>query len=89
MQSCISSCLEYITTGNVSTNGETQFEHVMMKMVPGANGTTVNLTDRVPYVLNQSVNLSGTHIEGWNDLGVVVIFQNYSTKGSLSVSIFC
>lgn len=71
---------EYITTGNVGTNGETQFHHVMMKMVPDANGTTVNLTERVPYVLNQSVNLSGTHIEGWNDLGVAVIFQNYSTK---------
>jgi hypothetical protein len=71
---------EYITTGNVGTNGETQFHHVMMKMVPDANGTSVNLTERVPFVLNQNVNLSGTHIEEWNDLGVAVILQNYTTK---------
>lgn len=27
------------TTGNVKSNGETQFEHVMKKMLPGAGGT--------------------------------------------------
>lgn len=30
---------EKTTTGNVKTNGETQFEHVMKKMVPSATGT--------------------------------------------------
>ncbi len=68
------------TTGNVGTNGETEFHHVMMKMVPDANGTSLSLTDRVPYVLNQSVNLAGTHVEDYNDLGVIVILQNNTTK---------
>lgn len=68
------------TTGNVGSNGETEFHHVMMKMVPNANGTSVNLTDRIPCTLNQSVNLTGTFVEDFNDLGVIIIFQNYSTK---------
>jgi len=71
---------EKMTTGNIGGNGETEFHHVMMKMVPDANGTSINLVDRIPQTFNQSVNLSGTNIEEWNDLGVAVIIQNYSSK---------
>jgi hypothetical protein len=71
---------EYITTGNVATNGETQFEHVMMKMVPNASGTSVSLSDRVPYTLNQTVDLAGTHVEEWDDLGVAIIVQDLGSK---------
>jgi len=70
---------ENITTGNVSSNGETEFEHVMMKMVPDANGTTINLEDRVPISISQSIDLAGTNIEEWDDLGVAIIIQNYAT----------
>ncbi|MBN2175513.1 MAG: T9SS type A sorting domain-containing protein [Bacteroidales bacterium] len=71
---------EYLTTENASTNGETEFENVMMKMVPDANGTNTDLTDRVPYTIQQSVNLSGTNVEEWEDLGVMVIIQDNADK---------
>jgi hypothetical protein len=68
------------TTGNTGNNGETSFQHVMMKMVPDANGTTVDLVDRQPYVLDQTVDLAGTNVEEWSDLGVVVICQEYESR---------
>jgi hypothetical protein len=70
---------EYLTTGNAASNGETEFEHVMMKMVPNAMGTPVNLEDRMPVSINQTVDLAGTHVEEWGDLGVAVIVQNLSS----------
>ena len=71
---------EYLTTGNVGTNGETEFEHVMMKMVPDANGTTVSLEDRVPFSISETVDLAGTNVEEWDDLGVAVIVQDLDSK---------
>ena len=71
---------EYLTTGNVGNNGETEFEHVMMKMIPDAFGTTLNLTDRQPYSFSQSVDIEDTNVEEWDDLGVVIIFQDYQNK---------
>ena len=71
---------EYITTGNHATNGETEFHHVMMKMMPDAFGTTVNFSDRVPYTLTLSADLAGTNVEEYTDLGVLVIVQDFTTK---------
>jgi len=71
---------ENMTTGNVGNNGETEFHHVMMKMMPDANGTTLNTNDREPVTLTETFDLSGTFIEEFTDLGVVVIFQDYATK---------
>lgn len=70
---------ENLTTNNVASNGETEFEHVMMKMVPDAFGTTINLEDRVPITISQSVDMAGTNIEEWDDLGVAIIIQDYAT----------
>ncbi len=71
---------EYLTTGNVATNGETEFEHVMMKMVPDAEGTTLDMMDREPFSISETVDLSGTNVEEWDDLGVIVFIQNYGTQ---------
>lgn len=71
---------EYLTTGNVGTNGETEFEHVMMKMVPDASGTSINLVDREPVTISQSIDLAGTNIEEWDDLGVAIIVQDLASK---------
>jgi len=71
---------EYITTGNVGTNGETEFHHVMMKMIPDAYGTTTNLFDRQPYTIDGTVDLAGTNVEEWDDLGVLVFVQDILTK---------
>jgi hypothetical protein len=72
--------MERVTHNNHMTNGETSFEHVMMKMIPDADGTTVNLTDRIPINITQTIDLTGTHVEEWTDLIVGVFVQNYATK---------
>lgn len=71
---------ENITTQNVATNGETEFEHVMMKMVPDASGTITDLEDRVPLTISESIDLAGTNVEEWDDLGVAVIVQDQDSK---------
>ncbi len=71
---------ENVTTGNVGSNGETQFKHVMMKMLPDANGTPLSFTDGVPVTLNLNGSLNGTHVEQYSDLNIVVFVQQNSTK---------
>jgi hypothetical protein len=72
--------MEKVTYNNHSTNGETSFEHVMMKLLPDANGTAVNLTDRTPYSIHQVADLSSTNIERWDDIIVGVLVQDDATK---------
>lgn len=72
--------IENETTGNVGSNGETSFKHVMMKMLPNANGTLLNLTTGEPAQLIYNHNMSTTHVEEMNDLAVVVFVQNHSNK---------
>ena len=71
---------EFVTTGNVMSNGETEFHHVMMKMIPDGNGTTANLTDREPFTITESVDLASTNVEEFDDLGVAVLVQDYNGK---------
>ncbi len=71
---------EYMTTGNVGTNGETEFHHVMMKMMPDASGTTQDMFDRNPFTVSETVDLTGTNVEEWDDLGVLVLVQDYVTR---------
>lgn len=72
--------MERITHDNHMSNGETSFEHVMMKMIPDAQGTSVDLIDRVPFNITETIDLTGTHVEEWNDLIVGVFVQNYQSK---------
>jgi Secretion system C-terminal sorting domain len=72
--------MEKMTYNNTGTNGETSFEHVMMKMLPDANGTAVNFTDRTPFSIHQVADLSSTHVERWDDLIVGIIVQDDATK---------
>jgi Secretion system C-terminal sorting domain len=72
--------MEKITHNNVMTNGETSFEHVMMKIIPDGYGTTLNFTDRVSQSIHQVVDLTGTHVEEWTDLIVGVFVQDYQTR---------
>lgn len=71
---------EKTTTGNVGNNGETEFKHVMMKMVPDPYGTDILLNDREPITFTQSIDLAGTNVEEWDDLGVAIFIQNYDTR---------
>ena len=72
--------VEKTTTGNVSSNGETEFHNVMMKMVPNASGTAAALVVDTPATFNITANLNGTHIEEYSDLEVVVFLQDNDTK---------
>jgi hypothetical protein len=72
--------IEKVTTGNVGNNGETSFKFVMMKMLPNASGTTVSFTDGVPYNISFTQDLTGTKVEQFDDLMLVVFLQNDATK---------
>ena len=71
---------EKTTTGNVGTNGETSFHHILMKMLPNANGTTLTINAGEYERLDFDVDLSSTHVEEMNDLEVAVWLQRYNTK---------
>lgn len=71
---------EKTTTGNVGNNGETSFKHILMDMVPDENGVAIDVDDRVPTTISQSIDLSGTFIEEWDDLGVAIFIQDFNTK---------
>jgi hypothetical protein len=72
--------VEKQTTGNIASNGETEFHNVMMKMMPDAQGTVVDFTYDVPNSTQVSADLFDTFIEDYNDLDVVVFIQNAATK---------
>ncbi len=72
--------IERETRNNVATNGETSFKYVMMKMLPNASGTTVNFTDGVTHNLSFTQNLTGTKVEEYHDLMLVVFIQNDENK---------
>ena len=71
---------EKVTHNNATTNGETAFHHVMMKMLPGGNGTTLSLKAGHLERLTFDYDMSSTHVEEMNDLEVAVWIQRHSTK---------
>jgi hypothetical protein len=77
---CRVAVVERQTTGNVGSNGETEFHNVMMKMLPNPTGTVVNLISGTPYSFQLSGNLASTFIEEMYDLEVVVFLQDDSNK---------
>lgn len=72
--------IEKVTTNNASSNGETSFKHVMMKMVPNASGTTINTTAGTPISGQITASLANTFIEENSDLEVIVFIQNATTR---------
>ena len=54
--------IEKTTYKNVKTNGETQFEHVVKKMMPNENGTTINgLSSGQQVTLNLNYTFKGEY----------------------------
>lgn len=72
--------VEKMTTGNVGSNGETEFHYVMMKMLPDADGTIIDFTAEESYTFSLSQDLTSTNIEEFTDLAVMVFIQNDKTK---------
>ena len=71
--------IEKLTTGNTGSNGETEFKHVMMKMLPDAGGTMVNFSTGVNSNINETFDMSTTFVEEMSDLAVIVFIQDDST----------
>jgi len=71
---------EKLTTGNVGGNGETSFRHVMMKMLPDGQGSTINFVPNELQRLEFTQDMSSTHVEEMSDLEVSIFVQNYSSK---------
>ena len=68
------------TIGNVSTNGETEFHHVMMKMLENAEGNIMNINAGEYQRLEFTYDMSSTNVEDMNDLEVALWLQDYETK---------
>jgi len=71
---------EKSTTKNASTNGETVFYHVVMKMLPNGSGRSLTLTANTAATVTDSANLTDTHIESMSNLEVIAWVQVNSSK---------
>jgi hypothetical protein len=72
--------VEKKTTQNVASNGETEFHNVMMKMVPDAEGTLVDMVDGNLMELNFTQDMSGTFVEEMSDLSVICFVQDKNSR---------
>ena len=71
---------EKVTTGNVGSNGETEFHHVMMKMLGSADGNEMTIKAGEYQRLEFSFDLSSTNVEDMNDLEVALWLQDYNSR---------
>ena len=70
---------EKTTTGNTveyGGNGENEFHHVMMKMLPNAEGTELDLKAGELQHFDFTYNMNGTFVEEMEDLEVAVWIQD-------------
>ena len=67
---------EKTTTGNKGDNGETEFHHIMMKMLDNANGNDTKVESGKYQRFEFTYDMSNTHVEDMNDLEVAVWVQN-------------
>ncbi len=71
---------EKTTVENASSNGETEFHHVMMKMLEDSEGNIMSISAGEYQRLEFSYDMSSTFVEEMNDLEVSLWLQNYETK---------
>ena len=71
---------EKTTTGNTGTNGETEFHHVMMKMLSNDQGTDISINAGEYKRLEFTYDMSNTFMEDINDLEVSLWLQDDETK---------
>ncbi len=73
--------VERMTTGNASTNGETEFHQVMMKMLPSVSGQYIgplSAGQSLSYTVN--TDMSGTFVEEMDDLAIVAWVEEIIPK---------
>ncbi len=72
--------VEVETLNNTGNNGETSFEHVMMKMLPDAGGTQVSFEAGTATQVSESFDMSSTNVEEMDDLMIVAFVQDDNTR---------
>ncbi len=70
---------EKVTTGNVGSNGETEFRHIFMKALDSPTGNVMNINAGEYQRLEFTYDMSSTNVEEMNDLEVSLWLQNYVT----------
>lgn len=68
------------TFNNTGGNGETEFFHVFMKALPTMTGTPLTMVQGETQTLSFTYDMSNTHMEEIDDLAVVIILQDMTTK---------
>ncbi|MDE6105780.1 MAG: T9SS type A sorting domain-containing protein [Bacteroidales bacterium] len=77
--------IEGTTHSNATTNGETEFHNVMMKMLPNGSGRKVNLAPDTVYTFDYVYDMTQTHMEEFTDLQAVCFLQTASGEVLQSV----
>lgn len=73
--------VEKTTVKNVATNGETEFQYVMKKMLPNANGTNVGtMIKGKPYSFSQKFTFPGTYRLPVNTADSIKIYSEHSVE---------
>lgn len=73
--------VEKTTVGNYGNNGETEFHHVMLAMLPGSQGTTLGaLSPGNTVQVSETFDMNNTFMEEPTDLAVIAFLQNDNTK---------
>ena len=67
--------IEGQTEGNASSNGETEFHHVMLKMLPDGGGLGININPDTVYTFRYAYDMKQTFMEEIDDLKVVCFLQ--------------
>ena len=71
---------EKTTVKNTGSNGETEFHHVMLKMLKSKSGNEINLKAGEYHRLEFTYNMSLTNVEELDDLEVALWLQNPVTQ---------
>ena len=71
---------EKATTKNIGSNGETEFHHIMMKMLGSASGIKLKLEAGKHQSLGFTHDMTTTNMEELNDLEVAIWIQDPKTK---------
>ena len=71
---------EKTTTGNVGSNGMTEFHHILMNMLSGVEGIDANFEAGKYQRYEFTLDMATTNMEEINDLEVAVWVQNYESK---------
>ena len=70
---------EKVTTGNVGSNGETEFRHIFMKALDSPTGNVMDINAGEYQRLEFTYDMSSTNVEEMDELEVSLWIQNYET----------